>query len=96
MSSLTFDAAAGAFVPERQWHRAERQHWISTEIRPRPITQTINLNMAWSASETIDTPTNGNLTLGGNITSSADTSLIKLDAGTLTAGRHQHDLELGS
>ncbi|HWY29656.1 MAG TPA: autotransporter-associated beta strand repeat-containing protein, partial [Candidatus Acidoferrum sp.] len=40
----------------------------------------------WSASESIDTPTNGNLTLGGNINSSADTSLIKLDAGTLTLG----------
>jgi hypothetical protein len=51
-----------------------------------PIIQTVNLNMAWSASETIDTPTNGNLTLGGAITSSSDTSLIKIDAGTLTLG----------
>jgi autotransporter-associated beta strand protein len=51
-----------------------------------PITQTINLNLVLSGSETIDTPTNGDLTLGGDLTSSVDTSLIKLDSGTLTLG----------
>ena len=51
-----------------------------------PITQTVNLNMDWNASETIDTPANGNLTSAVAITSSVDTSLIKLDAGTLTLG----------
>ncbi|MGC9944746.1 MAG: autotransporter-associated beta strand repeat-containing protein, partial [Verrucomicrobiota bacterium] len=42
--------------------------------------------MGWSASEIIDTPTNGNLTLDGAITSTVDSSLIKLDGGTLTLG----------
>src|SRR5208282_5293790 len=52
-----------------------------------PITQTINLNMAWSpVALDIDTPTNGNLTFDGAITSSADYSLNKTDAGTLTLG----------
>jgi hypothetical protein len=46
------------------------------------VTQTINLNMALSTDVTIDTPTNGNLTLNGAITSG--NNLFKLDAGTLT------------
>ena len=41
-----------------------------------PITQTINLNMAWTAGKTLDTPTNANLALGGNVTSSS--SLTRL------------------
>lgn len=51
-----------------------------------PVTQTVNLGMTWTSSQTIDTPANGNLTLGGNITSSSDTSLVKVDTGTLTLG----------
>ena len=85
VSSLTFDAAAGAF--NLNGNSIALSGNIGFNGNPAaPITQTVNLNMAWSASESIDTPTNGNLTLGGNITSSADTSLIKLDAGTLTVG----------
>ena len=38
--------------------------------------------MAWTTDVTIDTPTNGNLTLNGAITSG--NNLFKLDAGTLT------------
>ena len=41
--------------------------------------------MAWSADETIDTPTNGNLTLGGDGITSGN-NLFKFDAGTLTLG----------
>src|ERR1035438_7634362 len=40
--------------------------------------------MTFTANQTIDTPTNGNLSLGGNITSA--NNLTKVDAGTLTLG----------
>ena len=84
-ASITFDAAAGAFVLGGNGITLAGN--IGFNGNPAtPITQTINLNMAWSASETIDTPANGNLTLGGNLTSSVDTSLIKIDTGTLTLG----------
>jgi autotransporter-associated beta strand protein len=83
--SITFDAAAGAFVLDGNGIGLAGN--IGFNGNPAtPITQTINLNAALSGSETIDTPTNGNLTLGGDITSSVDTSLIKLDSGTLTLG----------
>ena len=49
-----------------------------------PVTQTINLNTTWSVSESLDVPTNANLSLGGNVTSSS--SLTKIDNGTLTLG----------
>jgi autotransporter-associated beta strand protein len=84
-SSITFNAAAGAFV--LGGNDITLAGNIGFNGNPStPITQTVNLNMALSASETIDTPANGNLTLGGNITSTSDTSLIKLDSGTLTLG----------
>jgi fibronectin-binding autotransporter adhesin len=82
---ITFDSAAGAFV--LGGNAITLGGSISFNGNPAtPVTQTVNLNMYWSASQTIDTPANGNLTLGGAITSSADTSLIKTDAGTLTLG----------
>jgi hypothetical protein len=40
--------------------------------------------MTWTANQTLNTPTNGNLTLGGNINSAS--SLTKTGAGTLTLG----------
>ena len=84
-SGITFDAAAGAFV--LGGNDITLSGSIGFNGNPAaPITQTVNLNMAWSNSKTIDTPANGNLTLGGNITSSSDTSLIKQDSGTLTLG----------
>ncbi len=84
-SSITFDSAAGAFVLGGNGITLSGN--IDFNGNPSaPITQTVNLNMNWSASETIDTPANGNLTLGGAITSSSDTSLIKIDTGTLTLG----------
>ena len=84
-SSITFDAAAGAFVLDGNGIALSGA--IGFNGNPAaPITQTVNLNMAWGNSKNIDTPTNGNLSFGGNVTSAADTSLIKLDAGTLTLG----------
>jgi fibronectin-binding autotransporter adhesin len=83
VNSVTFDAAAGAFVLDGNGITLGGN--IGFNGNPAAsVTQTVNLNMVWSASETIDIPTNGNLSLGGNVTSSADTSLIKLDTGTLT------------
>ncbi len=83
VSSLTFDAAAGAFV--LNGNDISLNGSIGFNGNPAsPITQTVNLNMAWSAEQTIDTPTNGNLDLGGSITSGND--LTKMDAGTLTLG----------
>ncbi|MGA2246924.1 MAG: autotransporter-associated beta strand repeat-containing protein [Verrucomicrobiota bacterium] len=84
-SGITFDVAAGAFV--LGGNDITLAGAIGFNGNPAtPVTQTVDFNMAWAGSETIDTPTNGNLALGGEITSSVDTSLIKLDAGTLTLG----------
>ena len=85
VSSITFDSAAGAFVLDGNDITLSGN--IDFNGNPASsITQTINLDMAWSASEYIDTPANGNLSLGGSITSSSDSSLIKVDAGELTLG----------
>jgi len=84
-SSITFDAAAGAFVIGGNDLTLSGN--IGFNGNPAaPVTQTIDLNLAWSASENINTPTNGNLVLDGDITSSTDTSLIKVGAGALTLG----------
>jgi autotransporter-associated beta strand protein len=84
-ASITFDAAAEAFVLNGNGITLAGN--LGFNGNPAvPVTQTVNLSMGWTGSETIDTPTNGGLTLGGDITSSVDTSLIKLDAGTLTLG----------
>jgi autotransporter-associated beta strand protein len=84
-SSITFDAAAGAFVLDG--NDITLAGSIGFNGNPStPVTQTVNLNMALSSPEIVDTPANGNLTLGGDLTSSVDTSLIKLDAGALTLG----------
>jgi len=50
-----------------------------------PITQTVNLGMTWTANKTFDIPANGNLSLGGNITTSPN-DLTKTGNGTLTLG----------
>src|ERR1019366_8655748 len=82
-SSITFNAAAGAFVVGGNAIALNGN--ISFSANPAaPITQTVNLNMAWNADVTIDTPTNGNLTLNDAITSG--NNLFKIDAGTLTLG----------
>ncbi|HEY4417341.1 MAG TPA: autotransporter-associated beta strand repeat-containing protein [Verrucomicrobiae bacterium] len=84
VGSFTFDSAAGAFTIGG--NDIGLSGGISFNGNPSaPITQTINLNMAWNADKTIDTPTNGNLVLGGNITTSGNI-LTKLDGGILTLG----------
>ncbi len=83
VSSLTFDAAAGAF--NLSGNAITLSGNIGFSGNPAaPVTQTVNLDMTLTADETIDTPTNGNLILGGNLTSA--NNLIKTDAGTLTLG----------
>jgi len=85
LNGLTFDPAAGAFVLGGNDITVNGN--IGFGANPAtPVTQTINLNMAWNASVVIETPANGTLSLGGNITSSSDSSLIKLDDGELTLG----------
>ena len=83
-SSITFDSAAGAFVLNGSDITLNGN--IGFNGNPAaPVTQTVNLNMAWNVDKTIDTPTNGNMTFGGNITSSVN-ALFKVGAGTLTLG----------
>jgi len=86
VNSITFDAAAGAFVLNGNDITLNGNVGFSGNPAA-PITQTVNLNMAWSTSALdIDTPANANLVFGGAITSSADYSLNKTGAGTLTLG----------
>jgi len=84
-NSINFDVAAGAFVLDGNGITLNGNLGFNGNPASA-VTQTVNLGMVWSTSETIDTPANGNLTLGGGITSSTDTSLIKVDVGTLTLG----------
>ncbi len=84
-SSITFDAAAGAFTLGGNGITLNGN--ISFNGNPAtPVTQTVDLSVAFNASEYIDTPANGNLSLDGGVTSSVDTSLIKVDTGGLTLG----------
>jgi fibronectin-binding autotransporter adhesin len=85
VNGITFDAAAGAFVLNGNDITLSGNFGFNGNPAT-PVTQTVNLNTTLSAGETIDTPANGNLTLGGDLTSSVDTSLIKLDSGALTLG----------
>ncbi len=85
LNGLTFDPAAGAFVLGGNDITLDGNIIIGANPAT-PVTQTVNLNMAWNASNLIDTPPNGTINLGGNITSTADSSLIKIDDGTLTLG----------
>jgi len=86
VNGITFDAAAGAFVLNGNDITLGGNLTFSANPASR-ITQTVNLNMSWSVSSLdIDTPANGNLVFGGAITSTADYSLNKTSAGTLTLG----------
>ncbi len=85
VNGITFDPAAGAFV--LGGNDITLNGNIGFGASPATArTETINLNMAWNASTVIETPTNGTLSLGGNINSSVDSSLIKIDNGNLTLG----------
>jgi autotransporter-associated beta strand protein len=84
VSSFTFDSAAGPFV--LSGNDINLSGGISFNGNPAsPVTETINLNMTWTGDQTINTPTNGNLTLGGNMNASAN-ALTKTGNGTLTLG----------
>ncbi|HEU5068782.1 MAG TPA: autotransporter-associated beta strand repeat-containing protein, partial [Verrucomicrobiae bacterium] len=83
VSSLTFDAAAGAFVLGGSDITLTGGLGFNGDPAT-PVTQSINLGMTWTANQTLNTPTNGNLTLGGAINSAS--SLTKTGAGTLTLG----------
>lgn len=84
VSDLTFDAAAGAF--QLNGNDITLSGNVGFNGNPSaPITQTINLNQFWTADKTINTPGNGNLSLGGNI-AAANNNLTKTGNGTLTLG----------
>jgi fructan beta-fructosidase len=85
VNSLTFNAAAGAFVLGGTPITLTGNIGFSGNPAAAE-TQTVDLDMAWNSSEYIDTPANGNLSLGGNISSSTDSSLIKVNTGGLTLG----------
>ena len=81
-SSITFDATAGAF--SLSGNAIGLAGNIGFNGNPAaPITQTVNLDLTWAANLTLNTPANGNLTLGGSISAPAN-SLTKIGAGTLT------------
>jgi fibronectin-binding autotransporter adhesin len=82
VTGITFSNNAGAFI--LGGNGISLGGSIGFSANPvAAVTQTINFPMTWTGSETIDTPSNGDLTLGGPISSSVDTSLVKLDAGSL-------------
>ncbi|HXI69261.1 MAG TPA: autotransporter-associated beta strand repeat-containing protein [Verrucomicrobiae bacterium] len=84
VTSMTFSNNAGAFTIGG--NDITLSGAIGFNGNPAaPITQTVNLGMTWAANKTIDTPANGNLSLGGNITT-APNDLTKTGAGTLTLG----------
>jgi len=81
ISSLTFDSAAGAF--SLNGNDTTVSGSIGFNANPAAaLTQTVNFGITFTGNQTIDLPTNGNLALGGNITSA--NNLIKAGAGTLT------------
>lgn len=83
VSGLTFDSAAGAFV--LGGNDLTLNGGLGFNGNPvAPVTQTINLGLTLMANQTIDTPANGNLTLGGNVNSGYN--LVKTGAGKLTLG----------
>lgn len=84
ITSLTFDAAAGAFT--LNGNDAALSGSIGFSANPAaPITQTVNMNLTVNSDQSIDVPANGTLVLGGNFTTSAN-NLTKTGDGTLTFG----------
>jgi fibronectin-binding autotransporter adhesin len=83
LSSLMFDPAAGAFTLNGNDVTLSGNIGFSNNPAA-PITQTVNFGMTFTGNQTITLPANGNLILGGNITSA--NSLVKAGLGTLTLG----------
>lgn len=83
ISSLTFDAAAGAFT--LNGNDVTLSGGLAFSANPAaPITQTINFGMTLPTDQNITLPANGNLNLGGNLISG--NVLAKAGLGTLTLG----------
>jgi len=83
ISSLTFDAAAGGFMLEGS--DATLSGSIGFSGNPAaPVTQAVNFGLTFTGDQTINTPANGNLSLGGSIISG--NALVKTGLGTLTLG----------
>jgi len=87
VSGMTFNSTAGAFT--LNGNDITLSGGIGFNGNPAsPVTQTVNLNMIWGTDKTIDTPANGNLTLGGSINAFGLTltRTSANNAGTLTLG----------
>lgn len=84
-NSITFDSAAGAFALGGN-SLGLNGNITFTGNPPLPITQTINLPLAANANFTVDTRTNGNIAINGDITgaSSTLTQTSTGNAGNLT------------
>jgi autotransporter-associated beta strand protein len=83
VSSLMFGPNAGAFVLGGNGITLSGSIGFSANP-PAPITETVNLDMAFTGSQAISLPANGNLDLGGSLTSGS--GLVSSGAGTLTLG----------
>lgn len=80
-ASITFDSAAGAFV--LGGNPLGLNGNIGFNGNPAtPVTQRINMDLTLNANETVNTPTNGNIILGGAVTTGS--GFVKAGAGTLT------------
>lgn len=83
ISGLTFDAAAAAFTLEG--NDVTVSGGIGFSGNPAsPVTQSVNFGLTFTSDQTINLPANGNLSLGGSITSGS--VLVKAGLGTLTLG----------
>lgn len=83
ISSLTFGPAAGAFI--LGGNDVTLTGGLGFSANPAaPITQTLNFGLTFTGDQTINTPANGNLNLGGSILSG--NALVKTGLGTLTLG----------
>ena len=83
--SITFNSAAGAFTLRGNSLGLSGNIGFSANP-PSPITQTINLPLAPSVDFTVDTPGNGNISIGGDINAGGRvlTQTSAGNAGTLT------------
>lgn len=83
VTSLTFDSGAGGFT--LGGNDITLSGNIGFNGNPAgPVTQTVAFGMVFTGDQTINLPANGNLNLGGVITSG--NGLVKAGAGTLTLG----------
>ena len=83
ISGITFGPAAGPFTIGG--NDVTLSGGLGFSAPPAvPVTETVNVNMTFTGNQTITLPANGNLNLGGSI--SSGNSLVKAGVGTLTLG----------